>query len=178
QQSSWAFAVIEVFHLIALAALGGAVRAVGPAGERAIEIGAFFLEPGATPWLEVELWPDELITGVDVALPGPARRSVYLKVRDRASYEFALASAAVGLEQEGARILNARVALGGVATRPWRCESAERALVGRGAGPAAFGEAAEAALAGATPGRENGFKIELARRTLVRALTQASELPA
>ena len=162
---------------VALVALGGAVRALRPGGERAIEIEAFFREPGATPWLETELQPGELITGIDVALPGAARRSVYVKVRDRTSYEFALASAAIGLEQEGARILGARVALGGIATRPWRCEAAERALVGRDAGPTAFGEAAEAALAGATPGRENGFKVELARRTLVRALTLAGRLP-
>ena len=117
-----------------------------------------------------------MITAVDVpALPW-ARRSHYRKVRDRASYAFALASAAVALDLDGTRIRDARVALGGIATKPWRSREAERALVGQQATPATFRAAAEEALRGAKPQSENGFKIELAKRTLVRALTTVTAM--
>jgi len=103
-----------------------------------------------------------------------AARSLYLKVRDRASYAFALASAAVALDLSGRTIRGARVALGGVGTTPWRSREAERALTGKPATDATFQAAARAALAGARPRKDNAFKVELARRTLVRALTEVS----
>ncbi len=103
--------------------------------------------------------------------PSPfAKRSHYLKVRDRASYAFALCSVAAALDVQGGVVRAARIALGGVATRPWRSEAAEAALVGKAPGEAAFKAASEAAVQGARPGKHNGFKVELARRSVVRAL--------
>jgi xanthine dehydrogenase YagS FAD-binding subunit len=117
-----------------------------------------------------------MITAVEIpALPW-ARRSHYRKVRDRASYAFALASAAVALDLDGGRIRNARVALGGVGTKPWRSRFAEAALVGKEPTPANFRAAAEAELKSAVPHKENTFKIELAKRTMVRALTTAAAM--
>jgi xanthine dehydrogenase YagS FAD-binding subunit len=156
---------------VALAALDATVRVTGPQGERSIPLVDFHLLPGAHPERETVLRQGEMITAVDVpALPW-ARRSHYRKVRDRASYAFALASAAVALDLDGTRVRGARVALGGVGTKPWRSREAEQALVGQPATPAAFRAAAEEALRGAKAYGENGFKIELAKRTLVRALT-------
>jgi xanthine dehydrogenase YagS FAD-binding subunit len=161
---------------VALVALDAMVRVSGPQGERTIPLVDFHLLPGAHPERETVLRQGEIITSVDVpALPW-ARRSHYRKVRDRASYAFALASAAVALDLDGTRIRNARVALGGVGTKPWRSREAERALVGQQATPAAFRAAAEEALRGAKAYRENGFKIELAKRTLVRALTTVTAI--
>jgi xanthine dehydrogenase YagS FAD-binding subunit len=161
---------------VALAALDATVRVSGPQGERTIPLVDFHLLPGAHPERETVLRQGEMITAVDVpALPW-ARRSHYRKVRDRASYAFALASAAVALDLDGTRIRNARVALGGVGTKPWRSPEAERALVGQPATPAAFRAAAEEALRGAKGYQENAFKIELAKRTLVRALTTVTAM--
>ena len=116
----------------------------------------------------------ELITAVDLPAAAWLAHSHYLKVRDRASYAFALASAAVALDIANGTIREARVALGGVGTKPWRSTAAEHALVGKRAAPATFRAAAEAALRGAAPHRHNAFKVELAKRTLVRALTEVS----
>ena len=118
----------------------------------------------------------ELITAVELPAVPWFARSTYLKVRDRASYEFALASAAVALDLEHGRIRAARVALGGVATKPWRSHEAEQVLTGAKADEATFRAAAEAALKDARPQRNNGFKVELAKRTLARALATAVEV--
>jgi xanthine dehydrogenase YagS FAD-binding subunit len=161
---------------VALAALDATVRVRGPHGERTIPLVDFHLVPGAHPERETVLEHGEMITAVEIpALPW-ARRSHYRKVRDRASYAFALASAAVALDLDGNRIRAARIALGGVGTKPWRSRSAEAALVGKEPTPANFRAAAEAELRGAVPHSENAFKIELAKRTLVRALTTVSAM--
>ncbi len=140
--------------------------------QRAIPICDFFLLPGKTPERETTLEKGELITHVVLPNDTVARRSHYLKVRDRASYEFALTSAAVALELDGSTVSKARIALGGVGTIPWRSPEAERALSGKPANTSAFQQAAEAALAGASPQTHNKFKIELAKRTLVAALEE------
>jgi xanthine dehydrogenase YagS FAD-binding subunit len=155
---------------VALVALDAVVHTDGPLGERAIPIDDFFLLPGDTPEHEHPLAHGELIVRVEVPPAPVARRSLYLKVRDRESYEFALASAAVALRVDGGVIAEARVALGGVATKPWRARRAERMLVGAPAEPATFARAAAAELAPATPRGLNAFKVELAERTMVRAL--------
>jgi xanthine dehydrogenase YagS FAD-binding subunit len=160
---------------VALTALEATVEVQGLRGRRSIPIGEFYLLPGSTPHIETVLQPGDLITGVTLPAPRPGARSVYLKLRDRAAYEFALASAAVVMTTEGGRIRQVRVALGGVGTRPWRSLEAERALEGRPAEEATFRHAAEEALKGAKPQSENGFKVELSRRCLVRALTLASQ---
>jgi xanthine dehydrogenase YagS FAD-binding subunit len=159
---------------VALAALGATVNVRGTGGDRAIPFADFHTLPGATPERETTLRPGEVITSIDLPALPYARRSMYLKVRDRASFAFALASAAVALDLDAGRIRDARVALGGIATKPWRSSEAERALIGMPATRATFAAAANAALAGATPRRDNAFKVELAKRTLVRALTQVS----
>ncbi|MGB8169585.1 MAG: xanthine dehydrogenase family protein subunit M [Chthoniobacteraceae bacterium] len=157
---------------VALAALDAVIRVRGPRGEREIPFADFHRLPGDTPDRDTNLAPDELITAVDLPLPPFAARSHYLKVRDRASYAFALVSVAASLQTEpGGRISHARVALGGVAHKPWRAFEAETALVGQDAGEPAFRAAADAALAGAKGYERNTFKIELARRTIVRALS-------
>jgi xanthine dehydrogenase YagS FAD-binding subunit len=157
---------------VAMLALDAAVRARAPDGSvRSIPFGDFHTLPGDHPEVENVLRPGELITHVDLPASAFAARSHYVKVRDRASYAFALASAAVALDLDGKTIRDARVALGGVATKPWRSAEAERELVGKTATVATYRRAAEAAMAGAVPRKDNAFKIELARRTLVRALT-------
>lgn len=161
---------------VALVALDANVRVRGVSGERTIPLTQFYLEPGTHPERESLLAPGELITGVEVPALSYGRRSLYLKVRDRASYAFALASAAVALDLQGNTIREARVALGGVGTKPWRSPEAERALAGQPAKLETYRAAADAALRGAVPRRENAFKVELARRTLVRALTRAQAL--
>jgi len=158
---------------VALAALDAVVRLSGPRGERTVPITEFHLVPGDRPERETVLEPGELITAVDVPPLPFARRSAYVKVRDRASYAFALASAAVALDVRDGTIRDARIALGGVATKPWRARYAERLLAGRRAEPSSYRAAAEAALAGAVPRTHNGFKIELAKRTIARALARA-----
>jgi xanthine dehydrogenase YagS FAD-binding subunit len=159
----------------ALAILDAVVRTQKPDGStRAIPFNEFHLLPGDTPQRETVLEHGELITQVDLPDLPLARRSHYLKVRDRASYEFALTSAAVALGFDRGKIRSARVALGGVATKPWRCREAEQALAGQPPTIDTFRTAAEAALVGAVPQRQNAFKVELAKRTLVRALTDLS----
>jgi len=160
---------------VALMALDATVHVQGVAGTRAIPITELYLLPASTPDRETVLEPGDLVTHVTLpALPGGAR-SLYLKLRDRASYEFALASAAIVMKQDEAGAIDfIRVALGGVGTKPWRSPEAERALQGQRASAEAFTAAAEAALHDARPQSENGFKIELARRCLVHALTQCS----
>ena len=117
----------------------------------------------------------ELITAVELPAMPFAASSHYRKVRDRASYAFALASAAVALDIQGGQIHDARVALGGVGTKPWRSREAERALIGKPAGPDAYKAAADAALHGAKQYKDNGFKVELAKRTLIRTLTTTAQ---
>lgn len=158
---------------VALIALDATVRVKG-ATERAIPFADFHLLPGAHPERETTLRGGELIMGIDIPALAFAKRSLYLKVRDRASYAFALASAAVALDVQGATIRGARVALGGVGTKPWRSHEAERALVGRPATGATFAAAADAALHGAVTYKHNAFKLLLAKRTLVRALTEVA----
>jgi xanthine dehydrogenase YagS FAD-binding subunit len=158
---------------VALVAVDAIVHAVGPrGGERTMPLADFHREPGDRPDVETVLEPGELITSVDLPPLAMAARSTYVKVRDRASYAFALASAAVALDVVDGTIRDARIALGGVATKPWRARDAERLLVGRPADRSAFQAAAEVALANAVPRAHNAFKIELAKRTLVRALTR------
>jgi xanthine dehydrogenase YagS FAD-binding subunit len=159
---------------VAMAALEATIHVQGPRGTRAIPIGDFHLLPGNTPDRETVLEPGDLIT--HVTLPPPVARSkqVYLKLRDRASYEFALASAAVVITVAGGNVTLARVALGGVGTKPWRSPEAEVALVGQAANEANFRKAAEAAMRDAKPQSENRFKIELARRCLAHALQLAA----
>ncbi len=149
---------------VAMAALEAVIHVEGPKGKRAIAFADFHKLPGDTPHIENALEPGELVTYVDLPKPIEGSRSVYLKLRDRASYEFALASAAVVAKVEGGRIRYVRVAMGGVGTKPWRSHEAEAALNGRPADAASFRKAAEAALAGAKPRTDNAFKVELARR--------------
>ena len=156
---------------VAMAALGAIIHVQGPKGSRAIPFADFHLLPGQTPHIEHNLKQDELITHVEIPALPFAVKSYYLKVRDRASYEFALASAAVALDIQNGTINGARVALGGVGTKPWRSLEAERALIGAPANAQTYRTAANAALAEAKPHKDNAFKIELAKRTLVRALT-------
>jgi len=161
---------------VALAVLDATVHVTGPKGERKVTFGDFHLVPGAHPERETVLQPGELITHVTLPASRFAAHSHYLKVRDRASYAFALTSAAVALELDGKTVKDARVALGGVGTKPWRSPEAEKALIGQPADEVRFKAAAAAALKGAKPQKHNGFKVELARRTLVRALSLAAGL--
>ena len=145
--------------------------------KRAIPFVDFHRTPGDTPDIETTLEHGELITHVVVPSQSIGRRSHYLKVRDRASYEFALTSAAVALDLDGRRIRSARVGLGGIATKPWRSVEAEQVLAGQDATGGVFQRAADAALAGAIGREHNRFKIELAKRTIVRALSVTRDLP-
>ncbi len=156
---------------VAMTALEARIHVQGVKGSREIAIGDFYKLPGDTPHLENALMPGDLIDYVTLPAPLAGARSTYLKLRDRASYEFALASAAVVVQVDAGRIRYVRVALGGVGTRPWRSLEAERALKGKAPDAASFRAAAETALQGARPQSDNGFKIELAKRAIVRALT-------
>ncbi len=159
---------------VALTALDATIHITGAKGERSIPVTQFYLLPGDTPDRETVLEPGDLITHVTIpALPAGAK-SYYLKLRDRASYEFALASAAVAVKQSGGRIEFVRVAMGGVGTVPWRSREAEKALQGKVAMPANFRAAAEAALHGARPLSQKGFKVELAKRCLTHALAEVT----
>jgi xanthine dehydrogenase YagS FAD-binding subunit len=155
---------------VALAALDAVVTVRGKNGSHDIPLTAFHRLPGDTPQLETMLEPGELIVAVTVPQNGIAARSSYRKVRDRASYAFALVSVAAGLEMEHGKIKDVRLALGGVAHKPWRAERAEAVLRGGEATEAAFRQAAEAELAPAQALRDNAFKIELAKRVIVDAL--------
>jgi xanthine dehydrogenase YagS FAD-binding subunit len=161
---------------VALTALDAVVQVRGPQGEREIPITQFFLQPGATPERETSLQPSELILGVKLPHSPSSGRSLYLKVRDRRSFEFALASAAVAAQVDGGVLTNVRIALGGVGTVPWRAREAETLLEGRPPTELAFDSAAEAALAGAHPLRHNAFKVPLAKKTLVAALQRLTDL--
>lgn len=154
---------------VALVALDAVVLTRGPGGVRKIPFRELHVEP-VKPEVESVLQPGELVTHIVLPASRFAARSSYLKVRDRASYAFALASAAVALDLQGGTIREARVALGGVATRPWRADKAEKLLVGRRPNPRLFREAAAAAVDGARPLEHNRYKVELARRVVARAL--------
>ena len=160
---------------VALVALDARVRIVGPAGERTIALTDLYRLPGDTPALEHDLADGELIAEVLVPRLDWARYSTYVKVRDRQSYEFALASAAVALDIRDERIVDARVAVGGVGTVPWRLPSVERELRGAPVTTAAFEAAASVAADGAKPLSDNGFKVSLVKRTIVRALLELTE---
>jgi xanthine dehydrogenase YagS FAD-binding subunit len=158
---------------VAMAVLDAQIELLGANGStRGVAIGDFYRLPGETPHIETVLQPSELITGV-VLPPAPAGRQLYRKVRDRASYEFALVSVAVIVATERGTVTAARVGLGGVAHKPWRSGEAEAALEGRPATMATFQAAAEAAMAHAVGRGHNDFKIELAKRTLCRTLANA-----
>ena len=159
---------------VAMAALDAVIHVQGPKAKRDIPIAEFHLLPGDTPHRETVLEPGDLITHVTLPPPIVGSKHVYLKLRDRASYEFALASAAVVVTVAGGKMSQVRIALGGVGTKPWRCPDAEAVLVGQPANEANFRKAADAALRDAKPQSENGFKIELARRCLVHALKMAT----
>lgn len=159
---------------VALAALEATVHIQGPKGSRAVAFGDFHLLPGNTPHRETVLEPGDLITHVTLPPPISGSRQVYLKLRDRASYEFALASAAVVLTIANGNIARARIALGGVGTKPWRSPEAEAGLNGKHVADETFHQAAEAALRDAKPQSENKFKIELAKRCLMHALRTAT----
>jgi xanthine dehydrogenase YagS FAD-binding subunit len=159
---------------IALAALDATVQIQGTKGTRTIAFGDFHLLPGSTPHRETVLEPGDLITHITLPPPTSGSKHLYLKLRDRASYEFALASAAVVLTISSGKISRARIALGGVGTKPWRSTEAEAALIGKTANDTTFRQAAEAALRSAKPQSENGFKIELAKRCLTHALRTAA----
>lgn len=159
---------------VALAVLEAKVHVAGPRGEREIAFAEFHRLPGDTPQRDTNLEADELITAVELPPRGFASNYTYLKIRDRLSYAFALVSVAAGLELDGNAIKEARFALGGVAHKPWRSTEAEAALRGQPANEAAFAKAADIVLREAEGFGGNSFKIELARRTIVRALSQAA----
>jgi len=161
---------------VALTALDARIIVRGAQRERSIPIHAFYRLPGDTPEIENELRPGELITAVELPPQPAGRRSYYLKVRDRNSFAFALVSVAAMVEMgDNNRMREARIALGGVAHKPWRVAEAEEILRGREPGEAVFQQAAAILLKGSKPHRYNGFKVELARRATVRALLSASE---
>lgn len=160
---------------VAMVALEAAIHVRGTKGERSIPIADFHLLPGNTPHRETALEPGDLITHVTLPPPAPGNRSLYLKLRDRASYEFALASAAVLITAANGKITRARIALGGVGTKPWRSTEAESELTDQPATEAVFRKAADAALRDSKPQSQNGFKVELAKRCLVRALKLATQ---
>jgi xanthine dehydrogenase YagS FAD-binding subunit len=159
---------------VALAALDAKVQVVGPAGERTISFADFHRLPLDTPQRDTNLEPNELLAAVELPAQGFRTNYTYLKIRDRLSYAFALVSVAAAMELEGDRIREARLALGGVAHKPWRDALAEGALRGQEANPATFRRAADVLLHDAKGFAHNAFKIDLARRAIVRALTQAA----
>jgi xanthine dehydrogenase YagS FAD-binding subunit len=159
-----------------LVALDAVAEIVGPAGDRAVAVEALHREPGDTPHIETTLVPGELVVGFLIPAAAWTRRSLYLKIRDRQSYEFALASAAVALDLVDGAVNAARIALGGVATRPWRAREAEALLSGNKLDEAIARRAADTAFADAEARDANRYKIELGKRTLVRALLQAQQL--
>ena len=160
---------------VALVALDAYAELLGPAGSRSIPITDLYRLPGDTPHLEFTLVPGEMITAIVVPKTRAGRRSTYHKIRDRESYAFAIASAAVALEMDRGRVRAARIALGGVATKPWRATAAERSLVGRPLTRDIALTAGRAAFADARAGKHNGYKIELGARTVADALMIAAE---
>jgi xanthine dehydrogenase YagS FAD-binding subunit len=163
---------------VALTALGASVHLRGARGERTLPMTDLHRLPDDHPEIETRLEPGELITAVELPALPMAARSVYRKVRDRASYAFALISVGAALELEGDTVKDVRLALGGVAHKPWRAWSAEAALKGQRATPENFRAAAEAELACAAPLRDNAFKVELAKRTIVAVLGELMEMNA
>jgi xanthine dehydrogenase YagS FAD-binding subunit len=160
---------------VALAALDAKVHVTGPAGDRVFAFADFHRLPGDTPQRDTNLEPNEIITAVELPAGGFPRNYTYLKIRDRLSYAFALVSIAAALELDGNTIREARVALGGVAHKPWRDAAAEAALRGQAADQGSFARAADQLLQGARGYGGNSFKIDLAHRGIVRALTQAAQ---
>jgi len=159
---------------VALAMLEANVHVTGPSGDRVIAFANFHRLPGDTPQRDTNLNPDEVITAVELPPCGFAVHHTYLKIRDRLSYAFALVSVAAGLELDGDTITEARLALGGVAHKPWRDARVEAALRGQSASQANFAHAADLMVSGARSFEHNAFKIDLARRCIVRALSQAA----
>ena len=159
---------------VALAALEATVRVAGPAGERAIPFADFHRLPGDAPERDTTLSPDEIVLAVDLPDEDFGAHNTYLKLRDRLSYAFALVSVAAVMRLDGDTIRTARFALGGVAHKPWRNAQAEAFLVGKPATRETFAAAADIVVAEAQPQSENGFKIELARRAIIRGLAQAA----
>jgi xanthine dehydrogenase YagS FAD-binding subunit len=159
---------------VALAALDATVHVAGPAGTRALAFADFHRLPGNTPQRDINLQPNEIVTGIELPARGFAANYTYLKIRDRLSYAFALVSVAAGLELEENTIKEARLAIGGVAHKPWRDLSAEAGLRGRTANEATFTRVADLVLRDAKGFEHNAFKIDLARRAIVRALAQAA----
>ncbi len=159
---------------VALAALDAKVHVTGPSGDRTIAISDFHRLPGDSPQTDTTLHPNEIVTAVELPADGFAANYTYLKIRDRLSYAFALVSIAAGMEMDGGTIKQARLALGGVAHKPWRDTAAETALRGQPANPATFAKAADIFLREAKGYAHNSFKIGLAHRGIVRALTQAA----
>lgn len=161
----------------ALIALDATIETVGPPGRRAFAVADLHRPPGDTPHIETNLMAGELIVAIRVPAGPWTRRSTYLKIRDRESYAFALASAAVALDlDDRKRVIEARIGLGGIAAVPWRARDAEAALRGRSLDDTSMNDAADAALAGATPHEHNAFKIPLGKQTIVRALTKARDM--
>jgi xanthine dehydrogenase YagS FAD-binding subunit len=161
---------------VALAALEATIRVRSTSGERAIPMADFHRLPGTTPELDTNLKPGELILSIDLPKSNYAAHSHYLKVRDRASYAFALVSVAAGLDLDGSRVRSARIVLGGVAHKPWRSHDAETALVGREMSAELFGAAAAKALADARAYSHNAYKVEMAKQSIIRALSIAGGL--
>jgi len=160
---------------VALTALEATIHIEGVHGARVVPIRDFYLLPGSTPEKETVLEPGDLVTHVSLPAPAAGSRSTYLKLRDRASYEFALASAAVVVTVKSGTIQHARIAMGGVGTRPWRALEAEQVLEQTSPSDGAFQRAADAVLREARPQSGNGFKVELAKRCLVSALRTATQ---
>jgi xanthine dehydrogenase YagS FAD-binding subunit len=159
---------------VALAALGARLDVTGPSGDRTIALLDFHRLPGDAPQTDTTLQPNEIVTAVELPAAGFATNYTYLKIRDRLSYAFALVSIAAALELDGGTITEARLALGGVAHKPWRDTAAEAALRGQLANPDTFTRAADMILRDAKGYAHNAFKIGLAHRGIVRALTQAA----
>lgn len=175
----WSDSCIATFPsdmCVGLAALEATIRVTGSNGERTIPIADFHRLPGDTPQFDNNLQPDEVITAIDLPAKGFAKNFAYLKIRDRLSYAFALVSVAAALEMEGNTIKEARIALGGVAHKPWRKKEAEDFLSGKEAVEKNFLQVAEILLTGAKGFEHNAFKIELAKRAIVRALTDAFKM--
>jgi xanthine dehydrogenase YagS FAD-binding subunit len=160
---------------VALAALEATVQVVGPSGERSVPIADFYLLPGKTPERETVVQPGDLVTSVTLAAPERGAKSAYLKLRDRASYEFALASAAVVATVTDGTLERVRIAMGGIGAIPWRDVRAEKALEGKPVAREHFESAAQIILSDAKPQSQNGFKVELARRCLVHALSLVTQ---
>jgi xanthine dehydrogenase YagS FAD-binding subunit len=175
-QSDACIAVHPSDLCVALAALEAIVQVRGPSGDRAIPFAGFHRLPGDTPHADNTLKPDEIITAIDLPPEGFADHHAYLKVRERASFAFALVSVAVGVVMDGTTIRTARIALGGVAHKPWRVTDAEALLEGKPASEDNFRRVADAYLSGARGYAHNTFKIELAKRAIVRALAQAVKM--